>query len=178
MVTQSFAAAFEAEFAPLYRYLARRVGAATAEDLAAATFEIAYANWDRFERGRPLRPWLYGIAANLIRRHWRNERRMLRAYARTGADPVVGEDDWVSRIDARDRGCDLAVVLADLRPQEREILLLHAWANLTDAEIAAALSLPLGTVKSRLHRARQRVRNHIAASGQTAATSPTPEGPR
>lgn len=177
-MTPSFAAAFEAEFPQLYRYLARRVGATTAEDLAAATFEVAYSNWDRFEPDRPLRPWLYGIAANLVRRHWRSERRMLRAYARTGADPITVEDDTVSRIDARGRRRDLAAALAELRPQEREILLLHAWADLTDTEIADALSLPLGTVKSRLHRARERVRNRIAAGGQEAATPPRPEGSR
>ena len=67
----SFEAAFEAEFAPLYRYLRRRVGATTAEDLSAATFAIAYAKWERFDQTRPLRPWVYGIAANLVRHHRR-----------------------------------------------------------------------------------------------------------
>ena len=58
------------------------------------------------------------------------------------------------------------LALAELRPEEREILLLHAWAELGDEEIAAALALPLGTVKSRLHRARGRVRNRLEAIGQ------------
>jgi DNA-directed RNA polymerase specialized sigma24 family protein len=56
--------------------------------LTAATFAAAYEGWARLDPERPLRPWLYGIAANLVRHHWRHERRMLRAYARTGADPV------------------------------------------------------------------------------------------
>jgi RNA polymerase sigma-70 factor, ECF subfamily len=164
----SFDAAFAAEFAPLYRYLRRRVGADAAEDLAAATFATAYANWERFDDVRPVRPWLYGIAANLVRHHWRKERRMLRAYARTGIDPVLSADDEaVDRVEARSRRRELAAALAELRPQDREILLLHAWAELSDAEIAAALSLPLGTMKSRLHRTRERLRNRLDPTGQS-----------
>ncbi len=140
----SFDEAFAAEFAPLHRYLARRVGAAAADELAAETFTVAFRRWDRLDPERPVRPWLYGIAANLMRHHWRKERRMLRAYARTGVDPVSAEDEPAA--DTR----ELAAALAELRRDEREILLLHAWAELTDVEIAAALDLPVGTVKSRL----------------------------
>jgi RNA polymerase sigma factor (sigma-70 family) len=115
-----------------------------------------------------VRPWLYGIAANLVRHHWRKERRMLRAYSRTGVDPVLSPDDEADdRIEAQARRRELSAALAELRPQEREILLLHAWAGLTDREIAAALSLPLGTVKSRLHRTRERLRNRLDPTGQS-----------
>jgi len=166
----SFDAAFEREFAPLHRYLRRRVGAAAADDLSAATFATAFASWDRFDSNLPLRPWLYGIAANLVRRYWRDERRMLRAYARTGVDPVLSYDaEANSRLDAIARRRELAAALADLRPQDREILLLHAWAEFTDAEIASALSLPLGTVKSRLHRTRERLRLDLDDTGPARA---------
>ena len=114
----SFDAAFAAEFAPLHRYLARRVGAAAADELAAETFAVAFRRWDRLDPERPVRPWLYGIAANLMRHHWRKERRMLRAYARTGVDPVFAEDAPAE--DTR----ELAAALAELRRDEREILLL------------------------------------------------------
>lgn len=165
----SFDAAFEAEFASLHRYLARRLGASAADDLAAETFAVAFRSWDRLDRARPVRPWLYGIAANLVRHHWRKERRMLRAYARTGVDPVLADDDSaVERIDAEARHRELADALAQLRPDEREILLLHAWADLADSEIAAALGLPVGTVKSRLSRTRERLRNQLGDVGQEA----------
>jgi RNA polymerase sigma factor (sigma-70 family) len=169
----SFDDAFQVEFAGLHRYLHRRVGAAAADDLTAATFAAAYAGWERFDQARPVRPRLYGIAANLVRRYWRDERRMLRAYARSGVDPVLADeiDDAVSRSDARTRRRELAAVLAGLRPQDREILLLHAWAELSDAEIASALSLPVGTVKSRLHRTRERLRNQLADDGHSAETA-------
>jgi RNA polymerase sigma-70 factor (ECF subfamily) len=169
MMAASFEEAFASEFAPLHRYLRRRVGESTADELTAQTFATAYASWHRFDPSRPLRPWLYGIAANLLRHHWRSERRMLRAYARTGIDPVVADDDeTVARLDADAQRRVLAAALGELRPQDREILLLHAWAELTDSEIGAALSLPTGTVKSRLHRTRERLRNHLDRQGQVA----------
>jgi RNA polymerase sigma-70 factor, ECF subfamily len=158
----SFDAAFAAEFAPLHRYLARRVGAAAADELAAETFAVAFRRWDRLDPERPVRPWLYGIAANLMRHHWRKERRMLRAYARTAVDPVSTEDE------PAEETRDLAAALAELRHDEREILLLHAWAELTDPEIAAALGIPAGTVKSRLSRAREKLRNRLGPVGQEA----------
>ncbi len=177
----SFEEAFEAEFASLHRYLRRRVGASAADDLTAQTFATVYANWSRFDPARPLRPWLYGIAANLLRHHWRAERRLLRAYARTGVDPVLSDDDdAVDRLDADVRRPALAAALAELRSRDREILLLHAWAEFSDGEIAEALSIPLGTVKSRLHRTRARLRNRLDSEGQrTVRPSSSPaEGPR
>src|SRR5205823_13591385 len=130
-----------------------------------------YRRWDDLDPSRPVRPWLYGIAANLLRHHWRKERRMLRAYARSGSDLALGQEDEanVERADAQAQKPVLAEALAEIRPSEREVLLLHAWAELTDAEIAEALSLPIGTVKSRLSRARERLRNRLAASRQPAA---------
>ncbi len=165
----SFDAAFEAEFASLHRYVARRVGASAADELAAETFAVAFRSWERLDPARPVRPWLYGIAANLMRHHWRKERRMLRAYARTGVDPVLAEDDEaVERADADSQRRELAAALAELRRDEREILLLSAWAELTDTEIAAALGIPAGTVKSRLSRTREKLRNRLEPVGQEA----------
>jgi RNA polymerase sigma factor (sigma-70 family) len=166
---RSFEDAFEAEFGSLHRYLARRLGGATADDLAAETFAVAFRSWDRLDPARPVRPWLYGIAANLVRHHWRKERRMLRAYARTGIDPVLAQDDEsVERADADVRHRELATALAGLRRDEREVLLLHAWAELTDSEIADALDVPVGTVKSRLSRTCERLRNQLTEVGQEA----------
>lgn len=163
----SFADAFRVEFPPLHRYLRRRVGASAADDLASETFAIAFARWDSFDQSRPLRPWLYGIASNLAQHQWRSERRKLLAYARTGLDPVTSDlDDAHERADADVRRRQLAGALAALRDEDRDILLLHAWGELTDVEIAAALSLPVGTVKSRLHRTRAQLGNRLRSNGQ------------
>jgi RNA polymerase sigma factor (sigma-70 family) len=175
----SFEEAFEAEFASLHRYLRRRVGPSAADDLAAQTFATAFTEWNRFDPSRPLRPWLYGIAANLVRHYWRAERRMLRAYARTGVDPVTTDaEQTVERVDADAQRRALSAALAELRPRDRELLLLHAWAELSDSEIAAALAMPVGTVKSRLHRVRRRLRNHLGPERQIAvkaSSSPVEE---
>jgi RNA polymerase sigma-70 factor (ECF subfamily) len=166
-MARSFDAAFAAEFPTLHRYLARRVGPTAADDLAAETFTVAYRNWAKLDPERPVRPWLYGIAANLMRHHWRKERRMLRAYARTGIDPVFEEDEEaVERADANVRRRELAEMLASLSRDEREILLLHAWAGLTDTEIAETLGVPLGTMKSRFSRTREKLRNQLGDVGQ------------
>lgn len=94
---------------------------------------------------------------------------MLQAYAKTGVDPVLGAaDDPAERAETGARTRDLAAALAELRRDEREILLLHAWAELSDAEIACALELPVGTVKSRLSRTRERLRNRLGPVGQEA----------
>ena len=164
---------FRAEFSSLHRYLHRRARDDAADDVAVETFASAHMNWDRFDQARPVRPWLYGIAANLVRRYWRDEQAKLRAYAKTGIDTVLALDDGgvVHRLDAQARLRELAAALADLRPEDRDVLLLHAWAELSDTEIAAALSLSLGTVKSRLHRTREQLQNRLADNGQSAANA-------
>ena len=171
----SFEQVFQAEYVPLRAYLYKRVGSSLAEDLAAETFAVAYRRWDDLDPSRPVRPWLYGISANLLRHYWRRERRRLRGVARSGEGPVQAEDEAsVERADAQEQKRVLAAALAELRPDDREVLLLHAWAYLTDAEIAEALALPSGTVKSRLHRAREQMENRLAASGQVEVKRLTP----
>jgi RNA polymerase sigma-70 factor (ECF subfamily) len=163
-------AAFADHYRELFRYLYRRVGD-DAEELAAETFAIAFRTWSRYDDDRPVAPWLYGIATNLLRRRRRDEVRQLRAYARTGVDPCAAapDDEAVGHADAELARRALADALAELRPQERDVLLLHAWADLTDEEIARALGVPIGTVKTRLTRARGRVRNRLVDIGEGAA---------
>lgn len=170
----SFDEMFSLEFPAIHRYARRRVGADVADDIAAETFTIAFARWDRFDLGRPVRPWLFGIATNVLRRYRRDEERKLRAFARSGTDPIAveSEDELLRRADDPLMLRELATLLAGLRVEDREILLLRAWAELSDEEIATALSVPVGTVKSRLHRIRERLRplvtlSHPAPSGRS-----------
>ncbi len=76
------------------------------------------------------------------------------------------------RLDAAAGFRSVAGEIAALRAIDREILLLRAWAELSDGEIAQALSLPIGTVKSRLHRTRERLRNRIDGDGQSDPKRP------
>ena len=169
-----FVGIFDRHFAPIHRYAARRVGPELADELAAETFVQAFERRRFYDVRRPdARPWLYGIAANLLRQHRRTERRQLRAYARHGVEPPVDhESDAVSRADAGDQGRRLAAALADLPARDRDVLLLYAWADLTYDEIGLALDVPVGTVRSRLNRARRRVRVSLQAHEDNATERP------
>jgi RNA polymerase sigma-70 factor (ECF subfamily) len=173
-----FAEIFDRHFAEIDRYLARRVGRVLGDEIASEVFVIAFRSRGRYDAAAPdARPWLFGIAANLARRHWRTERRRLRAYARTGVDPLYDDAAAIDRrLDALAAGPALARALAGLRPAEREALLLFAWADLSYEEIAAASGVPIGTVRSRLSRARGRVRELLAPTGQLSVGRATEGG--
>jgi RNA polymerase sigma factor (sigma-70 family) len=163
---RAFVVVFERHFDAIFRYLRRRVGRDLAEELAAETFTAAFASRHRFDSSAwDARPWLYGIAVNLLHHHYRSEERELRAYARSAVDPL-GFEEPLDHIDGAASAPQLAHALAELAPVEREALLLFAWADLSYPEIAEALEIPVGTVRSRLNRARRHLRELIAANGQ------------
>jgi RNA polymerase sigma factor (sigma-70 family) len=167
-----FAEIFDRHFDAIYTYLRRRVGSQLAEDVAADVFEQAFRARARFDlASASARPWLYGIGANLMRHHHRQERRRLRAYARSASDAAVGDDTDTadSRVDAEALAPRVAVALAALQSRDREVLLLFTWGELSYDEIGEALGLPVGTVRSRLHRARGRVRELLGPIGQYEA---------
>lgn len=168
---ECFEAVFERHATAVYRYLRRRGGAALAEELTAETFARAFRARRRFDRrhGSAL-PWLYGIALNLLRMHRRTEERRLRAYARAaeGGSELPGSADSDHRLDAAALRPALVAALADLPRAQREVLLLHAWAELSHEEIAVALSISPGTVRSRLHRARLYIAERLPQSGNKA----------
>jgi RNA polymerase sigma factor (sigma-70 family) len=145
----AFEELFERQFDSVYGYLGRRVGPELGRDLASETFTRAFAARKRYDPARgEVRAWLFGIANNLLRRHYRDEERRLRAFARLEAQPQVAPPEEPR----------LADTLATLPREERDVLLLFAWAELEYAEIATVLEVPVGTVRSRLHRARVHVR--------------------
>jgi RNA polymerase sigma-70 factor (ECF subfamily) len=176
-----FAELFDRHYPAILRYLRRRVGPELADDLAAEVFTLAFGQRHRYRSERPdAAAWLYGIAGNLLRQHARAEQRRLRAYARVvpdSAGPDVG-DGVAERVDAAVAARHAALAVADLPAEQREVLLLVAWADLDYAGIARALGVPPGTVRSRLHRARQRLRRQLgwAAVEELGNLQPTPPG--
>jgi RNA polymerase sigma factor (sigma-70 family) len=152
-----FHALFDAQYAPVYRYLAHRLGdPAAAEDLAAETFLRAYAGRAGFVDGSP-RAWLFTIATNLLRDHARGAGRRSAALAEfAGRSTTVAEPEFELPDPA------LALALAALRAEEREVLLLFAWAELSYDEIAVVTGVAVGTVRSRLARARARLTAELA----------------
>jgi RNA polymerase sigma-70 factor (ECF subfamily) len=156
-----FATLFDRHATTIRDYLARRVGPQPAEDLTGETFLIAFSRRGDYDRAHQnALPWLYGIASNLIRQRRRAEVRQLRALARTGVDDSFADhaEAVSAKVTAQASTRVLAGALARLTAGERDVLLLMAWAGLSYDELAAALDIPLGTVRSRLSRARTKVR--------------------
>lgn len=174
-----FEAAFRTHFPLVFRFIARRVGTAIAEDLAAETFATAYRRRASFDPGRAsVRSWLYGIAANLVRNHWRAEQQLLLLDARLvpEIDLPDGAEAVEERVTAALVAPRLAAALALLTREQRDALLLHAWADLSHEEIAAALEIAPGTVRSRLSRARAVLREQLGDPAADSSTSGRPGG--
>ena len=165
---EAFAPLFDRHAAAVHRYLGRRVGE-LADDLLSETFLIAFRRRAAYRPDRvEVRPWLMGIATNLVHGHVRTEERRYRALARAAAEPAQADLDTAAltdRVAAEALRGPLAAALAALKPRDRDVLLLFAWEQLSYEEIAAVLDIPLGTVRSRLNRARR----------QTRATLPSEE---
>ena len=162
----AFGVIFDRHGSTLLRFLARRVDPAEAEDLLGEVFRIAFERRSAFERDRDsARPWLYGIAANLVAKHYRSEGRRLRALARASALRISAarllDDDPAERaVAVADAGAlwpRVVDAIGALPEAERQVLLLFAWEELSYEEIAQALGVPVGTVRSRLSRGRARL---------------------
>ncbi len=163
---------FRRHYRTVYRYVVSAVGRDDGPDVAAEVFVRAFAARYRFDpRFRSARPWLFGIAAHLVRDVYRARGRQGRALGRLGgrAVPAVGfEDDAVARVDVWDRVGPIGTLLGSLSPDQRDVVGLFALAGLSYEEIAQALGIPIGTVKSRLTRARRRLRNLIPPDDESS----------
>jgi RNA polymerase sigma-70 factor (ECF subfamily) len=167
---QAFELIFERHFAAVHRYLNRRAGPDVADDLAAETFALAFERRASCRASGSSLPWLYGIATNLLRRCWRAERTQLRAYGRRGIDrPVHHEEEAAARIDGATLHARLAQALEAMPRKQRDALVLYALADLSYEEIALALEVPLGTVRTWVHRARKVAQGVLAVETEARA---------
>ena len=167
---EHFGDLFDRRVTAMYRYFVRRVGTDAADSLLGELFRVAFERRATYDCTHAnARPWLYGIATRLLARHHRNEARRLRATARLvasldrGSDP---SDDLVAAMDASALWPVVAEAVAGLPEGERDVLFLYAWEDLSYQDIATALGLPVGTVRSRLNRARGRLRELQVRSGR------------
>jgi RNA polymerase sigma factor (sigma-70 family) len=159
-----------AHYDEIARFVKRhRIDPATADDIVQQTFEEALRCRATYDPARATpRAWLFGIAVNLKGHYFRHRRATDKAYrlAATRLDPPG--DDWVreliDRLDARARRDAIDTALDALSKSQLDVLTLYAWTELTQREIAAALEIPEGTVKSRLNSARKHVRAILQAS--------------
>lgn len=159
-----FAEIFRRHFEAIFRFLVRQVGWNQAPDLASEVFVRAFRKRTQFDRTRrSCRPWLYGIAMNLARDEGRRRARRRRLLVRLAAgegehEPMAEAED---RLEAEAWGPELRATLGSLRTGQREVLLHRALGGLSYQEIAEALEIPLGTVQSRLSRAKARIRQRF-----------------
>jgi len=173
---EQFAVLFRRHAPAIQRYVTRRIGPHAADDVVAETFLAAFRQRASFRARSPdALPWLYGIATNMLRRHWRTEVQQLRLLARTGTDPVTAP--FTDQVEVSvSTSAALAAGLARLPGPQRDALLLVAWGGLTYEQAANAMGVPLGTVQSRVSRARRRLR--AALRDDVASVQARPDAPR
>ncbi|MFF8974983.1 RNA polymerase sigma factor [Streptomyces sp. NPDC014995] len=159
----AFAELFDSYARAVYNHAFRLTADwSTAEDVMAETFTEAWRLRERIEaEGGSLRPWLLGVATNVARSHYRSNRRY-RAAATAAAEAEMTLPDHAEevagRLDDRRRIAAALGALAALRRPEREVLALCLWEGLEYTAAAEALGIPVGTVRSRLFRARAKLR--------------------
>ncbi|HEX6520192.1 MAG TPA: RNA polymerase sigma factor [Streptosporangiaceae bacterium] len=166
---ERFGVLFDRHAPTIHRYAVRRLGPDMADDIVADTFLAAFRRRHRYDPAQAdACPWLFGIATRLIGRHRRDEVRFFRAIGRTGLDPAAEPvaDLATDRAAASAVRRQLADAIAGLSRAHRDVLLLTA-SGLGYEEVAGALGIPVGTVSSRLVRARAKVRVSLGGSDPT-----------
>src|SRR5262245_39579858 len=168
---EAFGLIYDRHAHTVLRFLGRRAGAEVAEGLLGELFRIAFERRSSFDSSRASAlPWLYGIGANLLLQHRRSEARRLRANRRMAAGRAAAERrPKAAALDARVLSPRVADAIEALPEGEREALLLFAWEELSYQSVAEALELPIGTVRSRLNRARARLRELLEPDGKQQA---------
>ncbi len=152
-----FAALYQDRHAAIHAYAARRVGPHAADEIAAETFLVAWRRWDAIP-AEPL-PWLYGVARNVVLRHWEQSARQQRA-----REALDRERPPVAQLAEEADDPPLWEAWAQLRPADREVLALVAWEELPVADAARVLGCSAAVFSVRLHRARRRLERLLAAS--------------
>lgn len=164
----AFRELFDEHVRSVYNHAFRLAGTwSVAEDVVSLTFLEAWRLRDRVDvdaEGGSLRPWLLGIATNVARNVRRAARRYDGVLARLPREEVVPDfaDEVTNRINDRERLALVRTALEALRKPEREVLALCVWSGLDYAEAAEALGVPVGTVRSRLSRARKKLQKLVA----------------
>jgi RNA polymerase sigma-70 factor (ECF subfamily) len=169
---EAFGLIYDRHATTVLRFLGRRTGARVAEGLVGELFRVAFERRKTFDgsRGSAL-PWLYGIGSNLLLKHRRAEARRLRASAQMAAGEAADRRASAAALDARLLFPRVADAIEALPEGEREALLLFAWEDLSYQSVAEALELPIGTVRSRLNRARARLRELLEPKGKSRVRS-------
>jgi RNA polymerase sigma-70 factor (ECF subfamily) len=165
----AFGLLFERHAKTVYNYCFRRIGDwSAAEDLLSIVFLEAWRHRSTAWPPDKVLPWLYGIATNVVRNRHRAERRYSAALARVAVPPAEPSFSDIAdeRLDDERQMQKALALLAHLPQREQDVFALCAWSDASYEDAALALGIRVGTVRSRLSRARQHLRELNAASGQ------------
>jgi RNA polymerase sigma factor (sigma-70 family) len=166
--TAAFAELFDRYARDVYNFVFRRMASwDLAEELTSAVFMEAWRRRTEVEVEHiSLRPWLFGVALNLLRNRSRSVQRRGAAEARLQPETAPDfAEDLASRIDDERLMRRTLEVFEDLSADEQDVLGLAAWEGLSYIEIAVALGVPIGTVRSRIHRARRHLTELLLPTG-------------
>lgn len=157
----ALAALFDRHADRIYTYCFRRTASwAVAEDATSTVFLEAWRSRERAEAHHEAAlPWLYGIATNVCRNLGRSQRRYAAALGRLPRPLPASDhaDDTADRVDSERTMARITAALADLPERDREVIALVVWSGLSYEDAARVLGCPVGTVRSRLARARSRL---------------------
>jgi RNA polymerase sigma-70 factor (ECF subfamily) len=177
---ERFAEIFDRHFAAVFRFAERRVGRDQASEVASEALARAFAKRGSFRpEAVDALPWLLGIASKLILHERRRFARYLAAVERASAEPDQRDPDGDTesvdrRLDAPADWARMRAALMALSETDRELLLLVTWDELSYEEAAVVLGLPLGTIRSKLHRTKARLRELLEPRGRTRDDRPVP----
>jgi len=178
---ERFEALYTGSYQEISGYVRRRVPPDAADDVVAQVFTVAWRRFGQVPSPPQDRLWLFGVARNCAAEHHRSVTRWLRLRTRLSQEPALAASVPGPGGSDHDPGPVLAA-LASLRPKEREALQLVLWDELSHAEAAEVLGCTVNAFELRYRRARNRVRDALAAAWADAArgapTSDTPAGPR
>lgn len=176
---ERFAAVFDRHYVAIHRFLWTRVGR-RAEDLTAEAFKIAFQRRHDYDPRFPsARPWLFGIASRLAKQQHRDEAKADEVVERMASKPEdVSDVGPEQRLDELAPSSPVAASLQQLPARDREPLLLHVWDDLSYDEVARVLDVPVGTVRSRIHRARRELQERLTSGdeGDTPTEGDAPAG--
>lgn len=171
----AFCALFDRHARLIYNYCFRRVGSrATAQDLLSMVFLEAWRRRDKELPPDKVLPWLYGIATNVVRHQRRSDRRFTAALSRLPAAETEPDfaDNSAERLDYERQAGEALALLRDLPQREQDVFVLCVGMELSYEDAALALDLPVGTVRSRLSRARARLRELNPGYGHEQGETP------
>lgn len=168
---EAFSAAFRQHYPAVLAFARRRIGDTEAEDVAAEVFTIAWRRWA--DVPEDARPWLFGIAKNVMNGQARGIRRRGRLGERVRLQPPAEVPDHSDDVAA---GLDLRAAWSQLSEGDREVIALVAWDGLSGEQAAEVLAISRTACAARLSRARKRLRRQVAKRERPADTADDPPG--